>query len=117
MKAQDQLFEMICRHLLVSGLDLANKPLGVTTHMNDTEKLLGLVAIFAPLTDAERKTIASKLESHFYDEGETLLEPGAVVHSLFIVGAGVLSITREDLRVRWNWIDWVRATTTGRSGC
>jgi CRP-like cAMP-binding protein len=57
--------------------------------------LLELVAIFASLTSDERKAVAAKLKPASYDQGETLVEPGAVQHSLFIVGPGVLSLTRE----------------------
>ena len=35
------------------------------------------------------------LRPRSYDEGETLVEPGVVLQSLFIVGSGVLSFTRE----------------------
>ena len=31
-----------------------------------------------------------------YDQGEVLLEPGTTLHSLFIVGTGVLSLTRAE---------------------
>ena len=60
------------------------------------ERLLGLVAIFASLTTEERKSIAAKLKQKSYDPGETLVEPGTVLHSLYIVGSGVLSFTREE---------------------
>jgi CRP-like cAMP-binding protein len=60
------------------------------------ERLLDLVAIFASLTTDERKAIAAKLKLASYDQGETLVEAGTVLHSLFIVGAGVLSLTREE---------------------
>ena len=54
------------------------------------------MAIFASLTSDERKAIAAKLKPVSYDQGETLVEPGTVLHSLFIVGPGVLSFMRED---------------------
>jgi CRP-like cAMP-binding protein len=60
------------------------------------ERLLELVAIFASLTADERKTIAAKLEPKTYDQGETLVEQGKTLNSLFIVGGGVLSFTREE---------------------
>ena len=59
------------------------------------ERVLELVAIFASLTHEERKAIAAKLTPVSYDQGETLVEPGAVLHTLCIVGTGVLSFTRE----------------------
>ena len=60
------------------------------------ERLLELVAIFASLTTEERKAIAAKLEPKSYDQGEILVEPRTTLHSLFIVGTGVLSFTREE---------------------
>jgi CRP-like cAMP-binding protein len=57
--------------------------------------VLELITIFASLTHEERKAIAAKLTPVSYDQGETLMEPGAVLHALCIVGTGVLSFTRE----------------------
>jgi CRP-like cAMP-binding protein len=59
------------------------------------ERLLELVTIFNDFTAEERAAIAAKLVPRLYDEGETLLEPGVVSQSLFILGRGVLSFTRE----------------------
>ncbi|HKM70923.1 MAG TPA: cyclic nucleotide-binding domain-containing protein [Stellaceae bacterium] len=81
----------------MSGVNWANQqPEDVSRQKTDAEKPLDLVTIFATLTADERKTIATKLKQRSYDEGETLIEPGSVVHSLFIVGAGVLSLTRDE---------------------
>ena len=60
------------------------------------ETLLDLVAIFTTLMPNERTAIAEKLKQGSYDQGETLVEAGTVLQSLFIVGAGVLSATRTD---------------------
>jgi small-conductance mechanosensitive channel/CRP-like cAMP-binding protein len=103
-RAQNQLFDLIFRHLAVACIDLAtaqNHPHWTgedqTSQKLKTgpERLLELVAIFASLTSDERKAIAAKLKPASYDQGETLVEPGVVLHSLFIVGPGVLSLTRE----------------------
>jgi small-conductance mechanosensitive channel/CRP-like cAMP-binding protein len=104
-RAQNQLFDLIFRHLAAAGIDLAtaqNQP--DQTNGDQTsrklitgpERLLELVAIFASLTRDERTAIAAKLKPKSYDEGETLVEQGTVLHSLFIVGSGVLSFTREE---------------------
>jgi CRP-like cAMP-binding protein len=104
IRAQNQLFDLIFRHLAVAGIDLApaqNRPYWTGADqasqklMTGPERLLDLVAIFASLTSDERKAIAAKLKQASYDQGETLVEPGTVLHSLFIVGPGVLSLTRE----------------------
>jgi len=104
-RAQNQLFDLIFRHLAAAGIDLAtaqNQPEPVNGDQaspkltTGRERLLELVAIFASLTTEERKAIAAKLKQKSYDQGETLVEPGTVLHSLFIVGTGVLSFTREE---------------------
>jgi CRP-like cAMP-binding protein len=56
--------------------------------------LLELVALFASLTRDERKALAATLTPVSYDQGATLVAPGAELHSLFLVGSGVLSVTR-----------------------
>src|SRR5271165_5888440 len=104
-RAQNQLFDLIFRHLAAAGIDLAtaqNQPEPVNGDQaspkltTGRERLLELVAIFASLTSEERKAIAAKLKQKSYDKGETLVEPGTVLHSLFIVGTGVVSLTREE---------------------
>jgi small-conductance mechanosensitive channel len=104
-RAQNQLFDLIFRHLTAAGIELATAqgqaeraiggeaPAKLST---GPERLLELVAIFASLTAEERQVIAAKLKPKSYDKGETLVEPGTVLHSLFIVGTGVLSFTREE---------------------
>jgi small-conductance mechanosensitive channel/CRP-like cAMP-binding protein len=105
VKAQNQLFDMIFRHLAVAGIDLATAqdqsgPAGQDQSSQKLktgrERLLELVAIFASLTVEERQAIAAKLKPKSYDKEETLVEPGTVLHSLFIVGTGVLSFTRKE---------------------
>jgi small-conductance mechanosensitive channel len=100
-KAQNELFDLIFRHLAAAGIHLASPadtPDQAGANSQDTmtqaERLLGLVAIFASLRSAERAAIAAKLKQHSYDEGEKLLKPGTVLGSLYIVGSGVLSLTR-----------------------
>jgi small-conductance mechanosensitive channel len=101
-RAQNQLFDTIFRHLAAAGIDLAadqNQPGAAgnqAPRKSGTERLVELVAIFASLTSDERKEIAAKLKLRSYDEGEILVEPGTVLHSLFIIGSGVLSFTREE---------------------
>ena len=103
-RAQNQLFDLIFRHLAVAGIDLAtagNQPdQAIEEHASrksktGPERLLDLVAIFASLTTEERKAIAAKLKPKSYDQDETLVEPGTVLQSLFVVGTGVLSFTQE----------------------
>jgi small-conductance mechanosensitive channel/CRP-like cAMP-binding protein len=104
-RAQNHLFDLIFRHLAAAGIELAtvqsrpDRVIGDQASAKLTtgpERLLKLVAIFASLTTDERKTIAAKLKPKTYDQGETLVEQGTMLNSLFIVGTGVLSLTREE---------------------
>jgi len=104
-RAQNQLFDLIFRHLAVAGIDLATasgQTKGVvgdqvlTKFNSGPERLLQLVAIFASLMVEERQAIAAKLKPKSYDKDETLVKPGTNLCSLFIVGTGVLSVTREE---------------------
>ena len=103
VKAQNELFDFIYRHLAAADIDLAspqNGPIAdgdVRKSGTGIDRLLELVAIFATFTPEERSVIAAKLKEKSYDEGEILVEPGAVLQSLFIVGNGVLSFTREEI--------------------
>jgi small-conductance mechanosensitive channel/CRP-like cAMP-binding protein len=107
-QAQNELFDLIFRHLAAVGLGLAfpqNSAFQPTERQNlkhlktQPETALELVTTFATLTVADRAAIAAKLRQHSYDQGETLLEPGTVLQSLFIVGSGVLSLIRADAEV------------------
>ena len=104
-RAQNQLFDLIFRHLAAAGIELATaqgqseRVVGDQVSMklnNGPERLLALVAIFASLMAEERQALATKLKCKSYDKGEILVKPGTNLHSLFIVGAGVLSLTREE---------------------
>jgi small-conductance mechanosensitive channel/CRP-like cAMP-binding protein len=98
-KARNELFDLIFRHLAAAGLQLASSQSDQDerdTAKTKTERILDLVPIFASLTTDERKSIAAKLKCGSYDEGEMLVKPGTVVHSLSIIGAGILSRTREE---------------------
>jgi CRP-like cAMP-binding protein len=99
------LFDLIFRHVSASGAQLAapkNEPYqihdeeGQKTEKTRPEKVLDLVPIFATLMQNERASIAPKLTQLSYEKGDTLVEPGTVLQSLFIVGNGVLSVTKRD---------------------
>ena len=65
------------------------------TAKSAAERATDLVTIFAGLTAEERKKLAAKAKSSHQDEAAVLVEPGAVLHSLFIIGSGVVSFTRD----------------------
>lgn len=102
-QAQNELFDLIFRHLAAAGIGLATvqNPPYSTALPADTpkgasgpERVLDLVAIFAALTADEQRLLSAKMQPKTYDRGEALFEPGTVLQSLFVVGAGVLSLTR-----------------------
>jgi small-conductance mechanosensitive channel/CRP-like cAMP-binding protein len=103
--AQNELFDLIFRHVTAAGAQLAAPKNGpypareedaVKTEKTGPEIMLDLVAIFATLMPNERASIAAKLKQISYEKGDTLVEPGTVLQSLFIVGNGVLSVARRD---------------------
>jgi small-conductance mechanosensitive channel len=103
VKAQNELFDLTYRHLAAADIELASPQNGpavdgdAQTRRTGLERLLELVAIFATFTPDERAAIAAKLKERSYDEGETLVEPGTVLQSLFIIGSGVVSFTRQEM--------------------
>jgi small-conductance mechanosensitive channel len=112
-QAQNELFDLIFRHLAVAGIDMASPQ--VQLNRPDTgqssgppkslpEIVLEFVAIFSALTNSERAAIAAKLQQHSYDKGETLLEPGTVLQSLFFIGSGVVSGTCADTEVETEYL-------------
>ncbi len=102
--ARNELFDHIFRQVTASGARLASPENG-SSQAYDGEasqpalmgphRVLDLTALFASLTQQERTVIASKLKYAFYEAGETLVEPGTLLHSLFIVGSGVLSVKQS----------------------
>ncbi len=106
VKAQNELFDFIYRHLAAADIDLASSPNGSDRagadegrrkNRSSVERLLDLVDIFATFAPKERAAIAAKLKRRSYDEGETLVEPGVVLQSLYIIGSGVVSFTHEGI--------------------
>jgi small-conductance mechanosensitive channel len=101
-RAQNELFDWICRHLAAAGIALASSQTQPYPNVraaasekakSAAERAIGLVAIFVGLTDDERRTLAAATKTKHHDEGEILVEPSQVLHSLFILGTGVLSLT------------------------
>jgi small-conductance mechanosensitive channel len=102
-RAQNELFDRISRNLAAAGIDLASTQSQVSSAppaalpenpKTAAERAVDLVTIFAGLTEEERKTLAAKATHKHYDQGEALVEPGDVLHSLFVIGAGVVTITQ-----------------------
>jgi small-conductance mechanosensitive channel len=105
-QAQNEWFDLVYRHLVVAAIDLASPestsapvPGAVRPARSQAERVLDWVDIFNPLTDDERTGIVAKLQRHSYDKGDALLEPGVVPQSLFVIGSGVLSFSRQNVEV------------------
>jgi small-conductance mechanosensitive channel len=103
IRAQNDLFERISRHLAAAGIALASTqappawPQSMASPEPDNtpaERVLDLVDLFADLTPSERKTFAGQAKVRQYGEGDTLVEPSTVLQSLHVIGAGVASITQ-----------------------
>lgn len=103
--AQNELFDLVQRHCLASGIRLAPPP-GTPLMQTPTlierdspdspQRLLDHLAIFAPLTDEERASLAAKMRRRSFRAGETIVEPGSAPHALFIVRSGVLVASRNE---------------------
>jgi small-conductance mechanosensitive channel/CRP-like cAMP-binding protein len=102
-RAQNELFDWISRHLAAAGIALttaqsqpqpappAAPPAKARTR---AERALDLAAIFAELSPEERGRLAAEAKRLHHDEGDVLVKPGEVLHSLSIIGEGVVSVTR-----------------------
>jgi small-conductance mechanosensitive channel len=104
-EAQNELFDLIFRHATAASVQLAAPKNGSyqacyaeapKAEKTGPQIVLDLVAIFASLMPNERAAVAAKLKQLSYEKGDTLVEPGNVLQSLFVVGSGVLSVTRRD---------------------
>ncbi|MBV8737053.1 MAG: cyclic nucleotide-binding domain-containing protein, partial [Alphaproteobacteria bacterium] len=104
IRAQNELFDWINRHLAAAGVAFASTQVVPTSwpsllaspESNDSlsERALDLVELIADLTPSERKILAGKAVAQHYSEGDVLVEAGTVLQSLYVIGAGVVSITQ-----------------------
>jgi CRP-like cAMP-binding protein len=108
--AQNELFDLISRHAVAAGARLAppkNAPYRDDPALNikdlSPDTVLTLAGMFVSLTLGERAAIAAKLIKASYEKGDVLVRPDEVLQSLFIVGSGVLSVTRPDNIAEKEW--------------
>ncbi|HTV44517.1 MAG TPA: mechanosensitive ion channel family protein [Stellaceae bacterium] len=102
-RAQNELFDYISRHLAAAGIALASSqsvaypalPIADLPSPRKTrvERVFDLLDLFVGLNAAERKTLAGKTTQRHYEKGEVLVEPGEVLHSLYMIGSGVVSLS------------------------
>jgi hypothetical protein len=106
--AQNELFDLIFRHLVAAGIRLAVSDGTVSeagqgalaVPMSEAERVLEQATIFAALTREEQAALAQKLQRKLYEPGEILLERGVVLDSMFLIASGVLSVTHPE-GTRW----------------
>lgn len=100
--AQTDVYEAIFRALKVSGILLGSSTAGGTAKaladaaaMAPLQRLIEAKALFAKATADERESIAAALRREDYEPGQTMIQQGASVTSLWIVQSGVLSLSRR----------------------
>ncbi|MGH7045438.1 MAG: mechanosensitive ion channel domain-containing protein [Stellaceae bacterium] len=102
-RAQNELFDYISRHLAAAGIALASSQTPAypvlsfadppSSRDRAVERVFDLLDLFVGLNEAERKTLAGKTTQRHYDKNEALVEPGEVLHSLYMIGSGVVSLS------------------------
>jgi small-conductance mechanosensitive channel/CRP-like cAMP-binding protein len=112
-RLDSELFDLISRHAVAAGARLGppkNAPYqprdDAALNIKDLnpETVLTLAGIFVSLTPDERAAIAAKLKKASYDKGDVLVKTDDMLQSLFIVGSGVLSVTRPDNIGEKEWL-------------
>jgi small-conductance mechanosensitive channel len=99
LDAQTELFDLVFRHCASAGIRLAPpsaspQPLTPRVSRSDAadvpRRLLDHLAIFAPLSEEERISLAPKMKRRTHKAGDVLVKQGSVAQALFILSAGVL---------------------------
>jgi CRP-like cAMP-binding protein len=103
--AQNEVFDLVHRQCIASGIRLAPPPNAPVTlspkaikpdAIETPQTLLDHLAIFAPLTEDERAALAAKMRQRTCRVGETVVEAGSALHALFIIRSGVLVASRKE---------------------
>ncbi|WP_032918091.1 cyclic nucleotide-binding domain-containing protein [Mesorhizobium erdmanii] len=106
--AQNEIFDLIYRHVLASGLVLSHSPAGEAGYASPplevtasalqptSLRLLNALPLFTSLTDDERKALASTMTRRTYRKGEVVAKQDEVLGSLMIVRTGVLGLSRHE---------------------
>ncbi len=66
--------------------------------VDERARALAAIGLFAPLTDAERRALASEVHPCLYARGDVLFRKGDPADSLFVLSRGRLAIVDEDAR-------------------
>jgi small-conductance mechanosensitive channel/CRP-like cAMP-binding protein len=101
--AQSELFDRTYRAVSAAGMRFAPRLLpsvatAGTVELSSggaAERLLWGIALFATLSDSEKKALAAKMYRKEFRPGDLLLEAGTVSQTLCVISDGVLSATQE----------------------
>ena len=103
--AQNEVFDLVVRHCASAGFRLAPPPehpfaVAAPRPRRDAGDQAQLLAhhlpIFAPLTEEERATLATRMQRRTYKPGDVLIEAGIVSQALFILISGALLATQKN---------------------
>lgn len=102
--AANEVFDIVFRHCGSAGIRLAppaSSGFALPARAIDfgstdmPHRLLEHIPIFAPLSEAERIALATKMTRRTYMAGDVLVAKGAVAKSLYILASGVLVALQE----------------------
>lgn len=107
--ARNEIYDLVFRHCRAAGLPLAppETAAGVTgvDHQEDATaskhpetawRLLGAMALFAPLTEDEKEALAAKMTRRTYRSNTIIAAQDSKLTSLMVIRSGVVVITREE---------------------
>jgi small-conductance mechanosensitive channel len=107
--ARHEVYDLIYRHAKAAGLMLAQPREAATIFVGQggavpgspasrstALRLAEAVPLFACLTEEERQALADTMTRRTWRKGETLVEQGAKITSLFVIRTGVLVVSRRE---------------------
>jgi len=105
--ARHEVYDLIYRHTKAAGLALAQPKEAATVFggqgapalpasRSTALRLAEAVPLFACLTEEERQALADTMTRRTWRKGETLVEQGAKITSLFVIRTGVLVVSRRE---------------------
>jgi len=101
--AQNQLFEKIFRSLGVAGIGFGARTTAfqasaiheAASDKDEVGRLIAFTPIFSHLPVLERAAIAALMVLETFDVNKTVIECGVISEAMYVVGSGVLSLTRN----------------------
>jgi CRP-like cAMP-binding protein len=120
-EAQNQVFEKIYRSLGASGIGFGTKTtafqtipaLNTQSANADLEKLIAFTPVFSRLPEPERSALAASMVRETFEAMKTIVECGVNSEAMYLVGSGVLSLTRI---IEGNEVEIARLSTSDHFG-